>query len=240
MNSIPSKYKKTPSKERICKDIDRVMEAVDSFGVVNIFGGEPFLHPHISAIVRHALCKDNFGAVIVNTNGALNMADEQIEGFNNGRVRLAFSNYGGQLEKWQDDKIIENFKKTEKMGIIVKMHNKLPSWNIPRTFYREENDIKTLIARKSVCGVVFLYIFDGKVYPCDKAMFLRAVELADYKNDYIDIDSKKNHMELKEAIAKLMSKKYYESCAHCNDKYLGLTDKAGEQGFDEHYIFYAS
>ena len=69
MNSYPNEWKRNLSAETICADIDMVMEAIHSLGVVIVFGGEPFLHPELDKIVEKILEKRNFGTLLIDTNG---------------------------------------------------------------------------------------------------------------------------------------------------------------------------
>lgn len=235
MNSYPNERKKNMELGRILEDIDLVLEAVHSFGVVNVFGGESFLHPNISLIVKRILEKRNFGSVIVSTNGVANIKPEQLDGFQDGRVRLAFSNYIGSLEPNQEKKFYENISFAKSLGVNAKSQNELPNWNISSTLTNKHNTVEEMKLKKSNCGVVFLYVFNGKVFPCAFALSLYDLGIADYSTDYVDIAASKSTSDLREKIRKLVSRSYLQSCGHCAAPENCLTNKAGQQGFDPRY-----
>lgn len=235
MNSYPLERKKNIPIDELKKDIDKVMEAVDSFGVVNVFGGEPFLHPDISEAVEKILEKDNFGALILNTNGIAKMEEKQLKGLENRRIRLAFSNYIGEISDKQESIFRNNMNRAKDRGIQVQCQNELPTWNISSTL--GNNNISDEIKKeyKKNCGVVYLYVFDHKIFPCSMSMSIYDLGVADYPGDYVEIREDETAEELKEKIRALINKEYYQCCGHC-DHELGLAHTAGEQGFIERYM----
>jgi len=93
INSYPKALKQNVSTEQILQDIKLAMTAIHTLGVVNIFGGEPFLHKDLHKIVSGVLSHENFGSVILNTNGLIKMKQDHLDPLKDKRVRLAFSNY---------------------------------------------------------------------------------------------------------------------------------------------------
>jgi len=235
MNSYPNERKQNMQLSRILKDIDYVLEAVHSFGVVNVFGGETFLNPNISTIVKGILEKRNFGSVVVSTNGTAKIRSEQLDGFQDGRLRLAFSNYIGALAPEQEKLFYENIKFAKSLSVNAKAQNELPNWNISSTLINKNMTIKEMEAKKSNCGVGFLYVFNGKVFPCAFALSIYDLGVANYSTDYVDIDSCTSALDLREKIKKLVSQPYLRSCGHCAAPDNCLTNRAGEQGFDHRY-----
>lgn len=236
MNSYLNDRKKNVSFERISKDMDMVFKAVNSFGVVNIFGGETFLNPEISKIVDVVLEYENFGALIVSTNGVANIKKDQLSSFINPRVRLAFSNYIGSINKIQEEKFYSNIEMASKLGINAKAQNELPNWNIPSTLEDKHFSEERKIINKSNCGVVFLYVFDGKIFPCAFSFSLYDLGVADYEETYIEIDKMGSPEELRERIREMINLPSYRSCSHCEAPINCLAQGAGEQGFDERLI----
>lgn len=235
MNSYPNERKKNVPLNRILKDIDAVFEAVHSFGVVNVFGGETFLHPEISKIVKKILEKKNFGSAVVSTNGTLRIKESQLEGFQDPRLRLAFSNYIGSLSEEQENLFKENIKFAISLGVNAKSQNELPNWNKSSTLDVKDANIEILKQKKSTCGVVFLYVFDGKVFPCAFSLSIYDLGIADYKSDYVDISSAKSREDLRHNIREMVNRTHFSCCAHCGADGSDLATKAGEQGFDERY-----
>jgi len=237
MNSYPTERKKNVKFDVLRRDICLLMTAVDSFGVVNVFGGEPFLHPQLNDIVGQILKYDNFGSLIVNTNGAAQMHDEQMMNLKDSRIRLAFSNYKGALTEQQEEKVLRNLQHAQALGINAQMMNELPTWNISSTLGNNHCSEKEMKDCKDRCGVKFLYVFDHKVYPCAFSLSLKDLEVADYQDTYIDLDVANTPQKLRKAIKDLFAKDYFRSCGHCDNMGPGgaFAPIAGEQGFSERY-----
>lgn len=235
MNSYPKELKRNVPIERICKDIDAILGALDVVGAVNVFGGETFLHPDTSKIINKILEHDNFGAIIPSTNGVGNIKKEQLEGFENPRVRLAFSNYKGCLTEAQDKKFHENIDFALSLGINATWQNYMPTWAIPVTFEDKHLPIEKLREKKKSCEFQYIYVFDGKIYPCILSYVLHTLGIANYPEEYIDIDSMKSPEELREKIIEYSKRDHFRTCSHCESTGPTITNKAGEQGFDPRY-----
>ena len=236
MNSYPKEYKQNVYINQISQDIDVIMRTVHSFGVVNIFGGEPFLHKDLDLIVRRVLSYDNFGSVIVNTNGTVRIDASQLSSIKDGRLRLAFSNYLKMLDEGKKTTFFQNIETAKSLGINAKYQNTLPTWNVSSTLEDKRNSIERMIQKKSTCGVRFLYVFDGKLFPCAFALSIYDLRVADYKTDYTFLDPNKSQDTMCDCIRELISRTYYGACGHCD--FFGspaLAKQAGEQGFDIRY-----
>jgi organic radical activating enzyme len=236
INSYPQKFKQNVPIRQMQQDIDVVMRAVHSFGVVNIFGGEPFLHKDIDRIVSRVLTHDNIGAVIVNSNGTVRIDPKQLTSMKDDRVRLAFSNYLEVLNEEKKRLFFNNIENAKSSGINIKYQNTLPTWNISSTLDNKRDSIETMIKKKYMCGVRFLYVFDGKLFPCAFALSIHDLRVADYETDYILLDPTKSAQEIRDDIRGLVSRSHYRACGHC-DAFgsTALTSQAAEQGFDSRY-----
>lgn len=234
MNSYPTERKRNVSLDIMKRDIKMVFEAIDSFGVVNVFGGEPFLHPELSQIVKEILKNKSFGSMIVNTNGLANMKQQQLEGLEDKRIRLAFSNYLEALSTEQKERLEANFELAKKYEIIIGMQNELPTWNISSTLSKNSCTEDELREYKQRCGVKFLYVHNGKIFPCAMCLSVNDLGIEDYPTDYVDIAECKDAKELREKIICMVNRSYYCSCTHC-DQNLPVTAIAGEQGYSSRY-----
>lgn len=234
MNSYPAERKRNVSLDIMKRDIQIMFEAVDSFGVVNVFGGEPFLHLQISDIIREILKNKNFGSLIINTNGMALIKEEQLKGLEDKRIRLAFSNYLTVITEEQKKRFSRNVSFAEEHGITVGIQNELPTWNISSTLCRNTYSEEELKLYKNRCDVKFLYVHNGKIFPCAMCLSVNDLGVADYPTDYVDIEKCRNAQEVREKIKIMLDRPYYQSCSHCDQK-TGSTTVAGEQGFDERY-----
>lgn len=234
MNSYQSAEKKNLNVDVVCKDIQMVMEAIDSIGVVIVFGGETFLHPELGNIVETVLEQDNFGAVLVNTNGVAKMKEEQICHLTDGRIRVAFSNYLNVIDDKQKEMFYHNEAILKERGVGVQVQNAVPTWVEVTTLNDKHFSEEEMRKKKKNCAFPYLFIYDHKVYPCTLALSLYDLKVADYQGDYVDITKMKSAKELKEAIIELKKKPFYQCCSHCIDE-CGQVVKAAEQGYSARY-----
>lgn len=237
MNSYPPERKRNVDIDIMKRDINVLFDVIDSFGVVNVFGGEPFLHSQLGEIVSEILKRKNFGSVIVNTNGLAKMKNEQLVALQDKRVRLAFSNYLASLNDIQKEKLDENLNLVKRYDIIVGMQNELPTWNISSTLSKNDCTEEEMKQYKELCGVKFLYVHNGKVFPCAMCLSINDLGVEDYPTDYVNLEKCKDVEEVRSKIKEMLHKEYYGACRHCehSDHNIGITTVAGEQGFDERY-----
>lgn len=236
INSYPKDRKQNVPLKQMVQDIDVVMGAVHSFGVVNIFGGEPFLRKDMDQIVSRVLTHQNMGAVIVNSNGTVRIDSSQFAPLADERVRLAFSNYLEVLDEGKQTLFFQNIEAAQTAGVTTKYQNGLPTWNVSSTLEPKGDSLETMIQKKHECGVRFLYVFDGKLFPCAFTLSIHDLQVADYTTDYLVLDPTKSPEEIREGIRDLLSRSHYGACGHCETfGSPSLTNQAAAQGFDERY-----
>jgi organic radical activating enzyme len=236
INTYTKERKQNVDTAQILQDIEVVMRAVHSFGVVNIFGGEPFLHRDIGRIIDGVLSHDNFGAVIVNTNGVEPIKPTQMESLKDTRIRLAFSNYLEVLDEKRTAAFHRNIEMALAAGVNAKYQNSLPTWNVSSTLEDKHDTEATKRQKKHSCGVRYLYVFDGKLFPCSVTLSIQDLGVADYPSDYVELDPAKSPEEIRNGIRRLLEQPYYDACGHCESfGSPALTGSAAEQGFVERY-----
>lgn len=236
INSYPKEFKQNVSTEQLLSDINQVMSAISSFGVVNVFGGEPFMHKDIDKAVEKILTHENFGALILNTNGIQKIKAKHLAPLANPRVRLAFSNYLEAIDESKKAIFFENIEQARSMGIEAKYQNSLPTWNLSSTLHKLGDSQETMEKKKRSCGVRFLYVFDGKIFPCAFSLSIHDLQVADYHGDYIQINPTEPHGTLRQKIKALIDRPCYQSCGHCESfSSPALVQGAAEQGFSPRY-----
>lgn len=236
INSYPKARKQNVATQQILQDIEVVMRTIHSFGVVNVFGGEPFLHKDIDHIIRGVLAHDNFGAMILNTNGIEPIKPEQMLPLKDSRVRLAFSNYLEVLDEKRAAAFHRNIEMARAAGVNAKYQNSLPTWNISSSLEDKNDNEETKRQKKRDCGVRYLYVFDGKLFPCSFTLSIHDLGVADYPSDYVELDPRKDNNDLQTEIRRLLDRPYYDACGHCEAfGSPALTSSAAEQGYNERY-----
>lgn len=232
MNEYPLEERKDIPLERICKDIDEFFDVMDSVGTVTVMGGEPFMHPDISKIIKKLLTKKNFGIVSIATSGTYPIKEEQLEGFEDPRVNVSFSNYEHAISENQKKMMYRNIELVKSKGISYTVGVTIPEWLIPSTLYDRCDTEEKMIAKKAQCVQPprCMQIKNGKLHPCDFATALYSLNLGRYEMDYVDLDEAESKGELKEKIRAFVEQPYYRCCGHC-DYGNGTTSKAAEQGY---------
>lgn len=231
MNEYPLKERTDMPTERIVKDIDQFFAAMDSVGTVTVMGGEPFMHPDLSKIIRKLLTKKNFGLVSIATSGTYPIKPEQLEGLKNDRVNVSFSNYEHAIKENQKKMMYENIEMIKNAGISYTVGVTIPEWAVPSTLYDLHETEEQMIAKKKMCAQPprCMQVKNGKLHPCDFGTALYSLNLGRYEMDYVDIENTPDTQELREKIRSFIDQPYYRTCGHCRMN-IGLT-KAAEQGY---------
>jgi MoaA/NifB/PqqE/SkfB family radical SAM enzyme len=194
-------------------------------------GGEPFLHPDLSLIIKTLLKYDNFGFISIATNGVFPIKLQQMDGLNDPRVIVSFNNYLNALPPQIAETFNNNIIMVKKNNIHYTVGTYMKEWAIPSTLYDNNVTTRTMIERKEKCTNSVKYLRchqlkDGKLHLCDFANSVHNIGLADYPTDYVDITSIIN---LRERLYKNIHAPYYRVCGHCRFN-LGSTIGAVIQG----------
>ena len=232
MNEYPLHERKDVPLERICEDIDKFFDAMDSVGTVTVMGGEPFMHTDLSKIVQKLLTKPNFGIVSIATSGTYPIKEEQLVGLDDKRVNVSFSNYEHAITENQKKMMYQNIEFLKEKGISYTVGVTIPEWSVPSTLYDLGDTEEQMIQKKKRCVQPprCMQVKNGKLHPCDFGTALYSLGLGCYEMDYVDIENSNDSKELKEKIRAFVDQPYYRTCGHCAGMQ-GLTSKAAEQGY---------
>ncbi len=231
MNEYPNKEKVDIPFARISDDIDRFFDAMDSVGTVTVMGGEPFMHPDLSKIIRKLLTKPNFGLVSIATSGTWPIKEEQLIGLDDERVNVSFSNYKHAINENQIKVMDKNIELIKSHGISYTVGVTIPEWAVPSTLYDLNRTEAEMIRKKKNCVQPprCMQVKNGRLHPCDFGTALYSLGLGRYEMDYVDVANSPNRLDLKEKIRAFIDQPYYRVCGHCHS--MGLTSKAAEQGY---------
>jgi len=232
MNEYPVEKRVNIPYERIADDIDKFFAAMDSVGTVTIMGGEPFMHPDLPKIVKKLLEKKNFGIVSIATSGTFPIRAEMLEGLEDKRINVSFSNYEQSLNEKQIKAMYDSIEVVKNAGVAYTVGVTLAEWLVPSTLFDLNDTEEIMIAKKNDCiqPPRCMQVKNGKLHPCDFGTAVYSLGIADYEMDYIDIEHTENVQELKDKIRKFIDQPYYRTCGHCYLRY-GTTSKAAEQGY---------
>ena len=221
--------------EQVLSDIDKVFDSIDGVKIVPLIGGETFLHPDLDRIVTKFLEKDNFGVLNVTTNGICKIRDKHLTVLQDDRIQVVFSNYKSSLPPNKCDMFDRNVELVQKSGAQVIVLNETPQWTVPTTLWDKNYQLEVMKAKRNACHTPLIckYVKNGKFFPCTVADSIYSIGIADYPNDYVEIDPRLSRQDIRTAIHQLLNRSYFDSCRHCEGicGTNGVTANAGEQGF---------
>ncbi len=223
--------------EQILSDIDATFDAIDGVKIVPLIGGETFLHPDLDLIVRKFLEKKNIGILNVTTNGICKIRDKDLAVLQDPRIQVVFSNYKCSLSADKCEIFDKNVTRVQKSGARVIVLNETPQWQIPTTLWDKNYRLAVMKAKRKIClsPLICKYVKNGKFFPCTVADSIYNIGVADYPEDYIELDPKLSRKDVRAAIHRLLNRPYFDSCRHCEGEggNTGVTAIAGVQGFYE-------
>jgi MoaA/NifB/PqqE/SkfB family radical SAM enzyme len=240
INSYAKERKQNVSFSQIQQDMKIFMEAIDSFGSAILLGGETFLHKNIDRIISEMLSYDKFGVLVINTNGIAKIGNSAMNAMRDQRVNLSFSNYLHVLNEKQKNIYHKNIEIAKHSGVNIGRLNPMPLWNLSPTLENKQLTRKKMQEKKLYCNNKdFLYVYDGKVFPCTIAYSLFDLGVANYETDYAMLTPHKPISEIQENIHRLKNRSYYQSCGHCGNFGFecSFTNEVAKQGFDSRYAF---
>jgi organic radical activating enzyme len=223
--------------EQILSDIDKTFDSIDGVKIVPLIGGETFLHPDLDRIVKKILEKGNFGILNVTTNGICKIRDKHLAVLQDHRIQVVFSNYKSSLSAKGCEIFDKNVERVRESGAQVIVLTETPQWTIPTTLWDKDYPLEIMKAKRKSCinPLICKYVKDGKFFPCTVADSIYSIGVANYPEDYLEIDPALSREDIRTAIHRLLNRTYFDSCRHCDGVCgtNGVTAKAGVQGFYE-------
>lgn len=245
-NSYPVEKRIHFDTEQILRDIDTICDASSYIKRMVPFGGEPFLHPDITVIIKKMASKKNVGIIDLISNGIFSKSDEELKQLNYKNVKINISNYNHALP----EKLIrireENIKRLQNLGLNVVVHNDTPQWRKPGLLKANHLSLDELIQKKRNCGnfcnigttekdsTETLIIKNGRLFSCQYCDTIYHLGLADNIEDSIDLSEAISSVELANRVKALINRDCYTACRFCNPD-RGIAEAAGEQGMDVAY-----
>jgi hypothetical protein len=233
INNFPPEARHNFPLARILADIDLACTTHDFIRIVSLLGGEPFLHPDLSHIIRYFLSQPNVGIVQIFSNGVCRISERTMAALQNERVHLRISAYIGVLDGKQEAIVEKNLCQLRKHGISHTFCE--TQWTLAPTLVKQERSIAALQDLKQHC-VYFLLcrtFVNGIYYPCSLASTIALHGIADYVEDRVLLTHALPKKTLRERIIALNARPYYQSCAHCD--FSSECVLPGEQGVDARY-----
>jgi len=227
MNSYPKNERKNFPTKKVLNDIDVMLSTVDLVKQINIYGGEPFVHPDLDLIINKVLSYSNFVNVSLTTNLICKIDKKFLEQFSDKRFSISISDYREQLTKEQNELFNKNYELIKAGNVKYRLTK--PLWIQPCTFKDKGHSVNTMIKMTADCraNTMCSELKNGKLFPCTMIGAVNSLGIKDFKSDYVELAKYDNDRNLlRSEIQKCFSMKYYKTCCYC-----GVAK--GEQGFLE-------
>ena len=201
--------------ESVWRDMDRVLEIVDSIGVLEVCGGETFLHKELVPFLDRAKSYSRIFNICVITNGTIVPDDDVFDAMQYSNVVLKISDYGEMSHK----KVALEAKCREK-GIpcfiqSCSWFDLSPKMDLKYT----KKELQTLFDScntKDCC----IRNWDGVIYRCGFQRVWGDAGLIDdvdlIKKDSVDLNDRADDKALKQKLREYLSTSVpFEICRYC-------------------------
>lgn len=205
-------------KKRCDYDIDIISKALRTFlkcinniVYIRILGGEPFLSPNLSKVIKLLLKSDKVQRIEIVTNGTIIPKDKElIKTLRHSKVMVSISVY----PIVNSEPLVEFLKDNE-----IKYHiDKAKYWLNFGDATKRNRSTKELKKQFKTCSHVCKSLINGQVHYCPRSS--HGTDLGIIKNnqsDYVDLLDKETSIEEKrELLNQLYRKKYVLACDYCD------------------------
>ena len=219
--------------QRLCSDVDRSFEVINSVGIVTISGGEPFLRRDLPEFIKHiAKYADSVNQFDIVSNGTIVPGDELLDSLSalGSKLRIIVDDYGPNLSRVVQ-KVCDKLLRLKEAKVEMRKQydgaycEGWVDYGISAQSKRKsDEDAKRIYAK---CAYPLKYQFcislkNGTLYPCPPLERLIELNIIEARPDEtFDLyDKTYTDDEIRERIAALYSKDVLSACAYCN----GLCD----------------
>ncbi len=210
--------------EIIKRNIDIYFKAFDYCGLFHLSGGEPFMHPKCSNIIRyiHDNYKDKIQELGVSSNLVVNLSDELCQALHDCNVILFVDDYTDQIDEKKIRLFKQSMEKLKKYNVnyVINKGSELRWFGVfpPVADYTKltEND---LACRYDKCGYRNSEIRNGFINNCNYSGFAQRAGIVeqDYSEWYdLNTYTRDKKIELIEYRLGYSEKGYPEFCKYCN------------------------
>jgi organic radical activating enzyme len=195
-------------------DIQNILKAVDYISEIRLIGGEPLLYKEIEEVILALRSFNNFGEIVIFTNGTIVPKDSLLDASNDQRIRYQISDYGIELSK-----NTSRLLKTLQSRSIRFVHDEVQSWQDCATLDKKSRTLEETEFVFSNCCVNDAYtLLHGKIYGCPfsaHAENLNAIPVFRYDSISIRLLSS---AEIINKLKELKNVKFLGACHYCNGR----------------------
>lgn len=199
------------SAAEIENDINRLLEGVGCIGELRILGGEPFLNPELTEIVKSFSNEERIGEIIIFTNGTVIPRENTLKILAANDINIHISDYG--LYRENREQLINLLKKEGIRHYVRKYDRWIKFGDLKK---RDDSREAAEAVFKTCASSWCITLHRGKVFRCPRSahgFFLGAIPPD--KSDYVDLTCDKEKIK-EEIFSLLYEKRYVEACKYCN------------------------
>ena len=195
--------------------LDNYFSIVDHVRIINIYGGEPLVHPELKGVIELLLeRKEHFDELVMTTNATVIPKDEVLEICRDNNIQFQISDYGNMHEMFVEE---------------------MEKWNIryfirPIDFWYELFNMdlnKEVDLAKETCAMCdyanyHTQLFENRVFLCPIVKGLHVAKREKYfsESDYFDLEKELGtNQNVKKEYLDFINKKrgcdYITACKHC-------------------------
>jgi len=195
-------------REDLLADIRFLLSCVDCIYLINISGGEAFLHPNLEEVIQLLGDSDKVGAVILITNGTVVPSETVLCALRDAGVIVKISKYGPALQP-----------NVEALKAALKEYG-IPYIHEVGSFWYDAGDLSRPLPgsakrRFRVCiQPLCVPYWDGKIYLCPESIYFREKNPEKSVGDYVDL-RKVSPAEFREQFKALQAKRVVAACEYC-------------------------
>jgi len=217
-------YFKTPSNkslDEIKNDVDLYFKWVDNIQLLNILGGEPFIHPNLLDIIEYIgkNYMDRIEHIEFFSNGIIMPSEDILKALKKYVISIQISDYSNTLSNLKN-KIDLFVGKLDEYGIKYRrtINNKWLNFGFPNADNYNLSD-EQMVKFFDKCYAPFRGLDDKKLYYCH--LDASAVKCGEFKkdsNNYFNLENydEKRKRELMEFDLGYMDLGYSTFCRKCN------------------------
>lgn len=206
--------------EKIVADIKVFLDTAKKLDEIELFGGEPLLHPYLYKIISALKSEPRINQISVITNATILPNDDLIKALvDDKRTIYRMSSYGKLSTKLAETETI--LKQNGIRHEIIDYKTWYKNSEIKNLNESEEVLRKKFTRCMEGCGLVY---WCGKIYYCTTLPFLLEVDAFPQSNDNF-FDMRNSNLERKELINKLYqyidrsnTDQYVDACKYCTGK----------------------
>lgn len=198
------KEKRHEKLENIEKSVSLFFENVDRVQDMNLYGGEPFLHPQLCEIIEMlSKYRDRIGYLGIITNGTIIPDQRVLDLLKKYNVGISISDYSNAVDyKGKLEKLCKIFDENQ-INVVRTVNMVWFDLGFPRKEIRY--DSAGVKSHMICCNTACHDLIDGKIYYCvaDRAAQLGGL-IPHSQKSYIDLSNiDKNSLESRKAILEL-------------------------------------